>query len=571
MASQDTPYPTDESEAEAASELLDELLASPIVIRTGNAQELTELPGVSDSLAAEVVRAVAEGDARLPEAIAPYARAGLTARASVFSRTVFSEGLNGGGGTALLARARVGDGNHWTGGVVVERDAEEPAMPDFASFSLQWQNNSGRKCLIFGASRARIGTGLMLGTSSIPWVGRGTFRPPRASLRPSLSATESGGLLGMAGRFRSGPWDVLFVAARPSWDARVDSTADHPEGVATRVYTVGTHVTDGERERKRALSEQYGLVRIGMEHGRLAGGVSVSRSAFSHPVSLTWDDGQTAYSSQTAAGIDLDLSLGRWRTWGDVAADDRHAWGAAGAVRGPVSSGSLTMAGWHYTPDFCLPHGSGWRFRSDRAGDETGGCLAYDVDVSRTLSVGGLLAGYGTARTSRDNATAIRGGKAEASARLRLSDAWSAEVLLRRREAWRDGIGEPAYNLARGFVTRSADTWSVRMHAEFVSCGGETGLLAAPSLTLSPTRWLRLRTRAAAVHTTDSAAAVYLYEHRTGGYGIVRTMAGTGLDAHLGADVTIGGFRVTAFGRRTWLTDGRASGTAALQGELRLP
>jgi len=147
-------------------------------------------------------------------------------------------------------------GEHFTGGLILEKDAGESDHLDFSSFHLQYQGPGRSFSILAGDYQMRIGCGLAL------WSVYGfPLTPATLPLFPELNApiagnrssNENGYLRGLAMERVLGE-DAslrLFFSSRS-----LDATLDEEENIITGLYTSGLHRTETEKEKKALLEER---------------------------------------------------------------------------------------------------------------------------------------------------------------------------------------------------------------------------------------------------------------------------------------------------------------------------
>ena len=173
-------------------------------------------------------------------------------------------------------------------GVVAEKDQGEPmfnhqiSTMGHLSGYLSWQPEKILKQIIVGQYRMSAGQGLALQTGMAPFKSSATtsIRNRQANYRPSLSASEHGGLNGMLMAFESKDLAITpFISLRNA-DGRLD-TLDNGSTIITSLKTDGYHRTITElSQRKNVREAAYGfqakyhlkrfMIETGYVHYRLA-------------------------------------------------------------------------------------------------------------------------------------------------------------------------------------------------------------------------------------------------------------------------------------------------------------
>ena len=147
-----------------------------------------------------------------------------------------------------LLRGSINLGEHWSFGGVVETDPGEK-LADFSSAYLAYANKSSHLYkLVAGNYRLQLGQGLGLwtGFGFAPTLsGVSTARNP-SGLSPTLSASESGYLRGLASELRWWPLRLTLFASSVDADATTFFRSDSSLAIST-LRTSGLHRTPTER------------------------------------------------------------------------------------------------------------------------------------------------------------------------------------------------------------------------------------------------------------------------------------------------------------------------------------
>ena len=557
-------YPLDAEQALFWDETWQELSLSPVVIRGSTPDQLGAIPGINDSLTR--ILTTIHSHSAVPYSLQPYLRIHPVSELSLYSRCVLNNPWRNEeeGNGAYRTRIHATDGQNWSGGLLLDRDAEEPSKTDFITGTLAWKSNDECHTIVAGASKVTIGSGLMCGKSRFFLAGPGAFRFSGTRVAPSLSSTESGGLLGVSGRTARGNWEAVWVLTRPVWDARIDTTDEYPAGAATRLYTDGTHVTDPELMRKGALRETYALARVGRTGNGVSVGVSTSYSRFPRLTAFT---NGSAQQNQSALGVDTKWERNNTKLQADGVYDINGPWGVMTALRQQFSAVRVSAAFWHYSEHLFLPHSAGPSFR-DTSSDETAGTLEVRFHVLRNVHVSLYTSRYRQKHGSVSNPWPKEGRRDEISCEMPFGTDYTVQALVRRTGTSYDDVDSPARTTGRIIVTRSIPSGTVTLHGESVHADGSTSWLVAPSATLRLSEWLRVRARAAVFDIDYYRAAIYLYEYRAQGYGICRMMTGTGVDGNLALDIGNSDIRFTLFCRSVFRKGQSSSTTIVAQTNL---
>ena len=427
--------------------------------------------------------------------------------------------------TGTLLRARATDGGAWDGGLVLERDSREPGYVDHLGWTVSWQPDRTAVQAVAGQYRVHAGTGLIVNRTTTSWMDFGAFRPRPASVTATLSTTESGELVGAATYARLGRISLLAAAAAPTWDATLDTS-----GVATRLREEGVHVTEGERAAKDRLRERFGFIHTGFEVlPGTAVGLSSAASAFASPTSLALDASDTR-NRLTWAGGDIRHKSPHADVWGEVVRGSGGRTAGAGAARLRTREFTLLMAGWAYDADYVAPHSSSWSFRGETTDERAiAGGLRY---TRGRVDATAFAASYRQGRASRSDPYPREGTREQLDVAYKAWRKVVFETRLRERRVRRPGLGsaeDETRREARVVARIPLGSVLLRPRIDVVrSQPTATGLLGAAYVRMDIGRWL-VAGEVAGFRSTDSAAALYLYEYRAPSYGVVRALHGTGV------------------------------------------
>ena len=353
----------DPEEAETWNTVWAEYSAFPIDIRYAPISELTIFPDVDDSLA-ERLR-VASFD-RVPESLRDYVRSDASYSANLRTRISVREPHTTASYSDAATYTRISGAldERWSGGVLVERDAEEPRLADHTAWTLAYRRNDGALSAVGGQIGAHIGTGLIVGRSGLMWIDPASIRMQRAGIRPSLASVESGSLTGGAIHVQKHGIDVLVIIARPRWDAVLNDS-----GVVKTIRKDGIHITEGQRAARDQLRERFEAARLGFTSSfGTSVGITAAASTYNHPI-MTGSPRAPERTTVKTLGIDGRIEKTAGILGGEIVRQGDGRVAASGLVRYRIDSVELIGAGWSYEEDTFLPHGNGFSFRDDASGE----------------------------------------------------------------------------------------------------------------------------------------------------------------------------------------------------------
>jgi hypothetical protein len=511
---------TDPALIERRNRTLTDLAVRPVDLRFARIEDLLCIPGIGDSLALGLLR----GTIAIPSHLRPYLRISSSREMTWSSRRVqYGWAGSDNGHTAISSRLRVSSGRSWSGGLVVERDVGERSSVDHTGGTLSWRSDDARKTVVAGNMRAHIGTGLLVSRYSRSWVGLNTFRPKRAGVSPTLATLESGELTGVGTSVGIGRLSLLVVTAWPRWDAALSDSGDYVE----RIYTDGTHVTEGQQERKDRLSEQYLVSRLGWNPtDELSLGVSGSHSRYSIPVDLT-ANGPGPRTFQIFTGVDGRFQSHVIDLRGEVVRDINGPGGGTFAVDHVTGMSRLTVAGWYYGPSFRVPHGLGWSYR-DISSDERALLVGGRTRWKRKSELSWSVSAYRQDRASSTDPAQRDGYREEVRLKYPLSLLVDGNLRLRHR--WTRVEGDTPERRSEFRMQTQTNAGKLRMvlRVEGTHVEEGNGGLVGCGVKIPDWRHWRIDALTGVFDASVTGAGIYVYEPRAHAYGVVRQLTGTG-------------------------------------------
>ncbi|MBC7188058.1 MAG: helix-hairpin-helix domain-containing protein [Calditrichaeota bacterium] len=389
------------SDSSELAEILADLRARPLDINRATVAELQQLPWISPLLAAKIVAfrrlrgriqnieellEVPEIDDALLETIAEYllvvppapalwwGEARLRASGRLERSRGFRTGAYPGSPLKSYARLKWGVGNHVTGGALVEKDAGEQRLDDYGNYFVSASLPSLSTQVVLGHYQMEAGQGLVLwspyghGKGSEPAVA--AVRKARG-LRPYSSATEYGGLRGVAVETMLGPFAVTALAS----DLPLDATLDE-DGMVTSFYESGYHRTATEQAKRRVVRERLAGGRLAYGDNPLfKAGITWYASEFDRAVDPP-DSLRRRFvfrgKHNSVAGMDLGISFASARFFAEGA---RSASGGVAAVAGilvEIPRAKVVAHYRHYDKDFYNRHALPFASSTGVANNEQG-------------------------------------------------------------------------------------------------------------------------------------------------------------------------------------------------------
>ncbi len=251
---------------------------------------------------------------------------------------------------------------------LAERDAGEGRWDDFRSIGVSWERKGGPRSVVAGDLSARLGTGLLLGTSEPfgPPSGTGGFRSSRLGLYKSR--TESAAHRGIGIRIRTNSSDYLLILTDSRRDARVDD-----RGLVSSIDAGGYHRNESESSRKDRLREQIAGVHLERTRGTVGLGVTAVTARYSPGLGGGDRDRKPdAFTGDALGG--LGLSVHRKGRRGAIGVDMGRTTGGGTALRGMAgfrrAGTSIAIRVREYSRSFHAPRGTTYhRLRSEPTGE----------------------------------------------------------------------------------------------------------------------------------------------------------------------------------------------------------
>lgn len=330
-------------------------------------------------------------DSPIVELLEPEAPAGhpvLEARLRFMQKLEASEGYRNGSyaGTRLKSyhRMKFRPLNGLAAGVLIEKDAGELRVDDFAAGHVALSGLGPLSMLVLGDYLIESGLGLALWRRAAvargPDISGAVLRKGRGVV-PYLSSDEQAFLRGAAASAVSGPVELSAFVSRRRLDASLDES-----GAATGLSAGGTFRTSTERSKRGNLTEDLvgASLRVRAGDGSEFGMVLV-RSEFSRPIRL---DGGDRFSGDHAAleSLSYRFRVGNWTLFGEWGRAT-GAWGGSSGFTVKPAAGMEVVASVRQIPyRFVSFHGAGTGDRSAE-GDERGLFAAVRISPIRRASL----------------------------------------------------------------------------------------------------------------------------------------------------------------------------------------
>ncbi len=419
--------------------------------------------------------------------------------------------LNGKGSGSLLLRERqllssAGlrriDLLQWERGelgarIAAERDPGERRWNDFFSWSATWNSPSDAVRVVAGDMAVRLGSGLLVGTSTPygPPSPTGSFRASRLGLYGSRLESDAHHGVGALFPALGGRWIILVTSTRR--DARVDD-----EGRVSSIDRSGLHRTPSEEGRRDRLHERIGALRYETGRGALSLGVTGAAAGF-HP-SLGGGDLRRKPKAFQGDRLGAWAFEFRWREgWYDVAGEvgASTTGGAAGRLLLRLSSGRtrFSFRFRNFSGRFHAPRGTVYHRIGGEPSGEIGAIFGGRTVVGGRVKMEGRLHLYSSFDRTYQSAGPVAGREMEVRWEL-LRRRLSPYLRIRRAAKVEGPLDERRRSSSQALslgVEAKRGASRLRLDGKWkgdVSCTGEREGSAALALLVSTDaeRWGRL-------------------------------------------------------------------------------
>ena len=397
---------SDEYNAEGIFENLAELRERPVLINSGDEEEIARLFFLTDFQ----VKVLADYVARNGPVVTIYEIALLPGfdrntamlAAPYLSLDVFPEGSAGRGGTTTViatasARLPSGDsdetgvraslrlrhkGTAFSYGLTAENDPGEPfgfrdtPGADFVSGHFMYEGKGAVSRIIAGDYSLRFGEGLVF--SSNGWQGSRLVAPSfmtgRTVISPYVSTEENNFFRGVGcvlGTMTNGL--IVFVSSN-AIDARKAVNLDDSSVYISNLVRGGLHDTESGKNARNSLTENIVGFHISAGKDMIRGGITASFTHFSLPFSADVAGAETVYDFRgnelLNLGIDLKAGTGKVLLFSESALSFPGSMAFTGGIRAaPTGRVTLNLTGRHYAPDYYSFHANSYRSGSSVANE----------------------------------------------------------------------------------------------------------------------------------------------------------------------------------------------------------
>jgi len=412
---------SDEYNAEGIFENLAELRERPVLINSGDEEEIARLFFLTDFQ----VKVLADYVARNGPVVTIYEIALLPGfdrntvmlAAPYLSLDVLPEGSAGRGGTTTViatasARLPSGDtdetavraslrlrhkGASFSYGLTAENDPGEPfgfrdtQGADFVSGHLMYERKGAVSRIIAGDYSLRFGEGLVY--SSNGWQGSRLIAPSfmtgRTVISPYVSTEENNFFRGVGcvlGTMTSGL--IVFVSSNAIDARKVRDPNDSSEYISNLVKG-GLHDTESGKSASNCLTESIAGFHLSTGKDMIRGGITASFTHFSLPFSAGASGAETVYdfsgNKLFNLGFDLKAGTGKILLFSEAAWSFPGSGALTGGIRAaPAGRVTLNLTGRLYAPDYYTFHANSYRSGSS-VSNEYGIAGNVHVEAARHL------------------------------------------------------------------------------------------------------------------------------------------------------------------------------------------
>lgn len=389
---------SDEFDAESIFENLAELMERPVLINSGDEEEIARLFFLTEFQ----VKVLADYVTRNGPAVSVYEiallpgfdRSTVMLAAPYLSLDVSTGGFAGrGGSTTVIATASArlpSAASEWTGvrtslrlrhkgagfsyGLTAENDPGEPFSfkgtpgADFVSGHFMYEGNGTVSRIIAGDYSLRFGEGLVF--SSNGWQGSRLVSPSfmtgRTVISPYTSTEENNFFRGagcVMGTMTRGL--VVFVSSN-AIDARKVVDLNDSSVYISNLVKGGLHNTESGKNARNSLTENIAGLHISAGKDMIRGGITASFTHFSLPFSSGVSGAETVYdfsgNDLLNLGIDLKAGTGKVLFYSEAAWSFPGSGALTGGIRAaPAGRVTLNLTGRYFAPDYHTFHANSYR------------------------------------------------------------------------------------------------------------------------------------------------------------------------------------------------------------------
>ena len=446
-------------------------------------------------------------------------------RSRIINRLQRSAGYHGkyiGSSLKSYQRVQAIYGDHFSCGVLLEKDAGEKRLNDFMSGNLILSKIGPLERFILGDYFIESGQGVALWRSYDISKGADIVLPVKRKgegLKPYLSAGEAGFFRGVAAELRFAQYSTSLFLSQTSNAATIDSS-----GNITNFYTAGYYRTEEEiRKRNNVFEKTFGILlqyRFPVENKI---GLTFYRTLFSK--SLWFDNGRRVRGARIETiSIDYTFSYSKISFFGEWSASNRVVAGTTGILIAPSDDLRLISSFRNYPYKFFTPHGLGFGERPD---NERG----FYIGVNMKLPAYLRLSSYYDIFSCPPGARFSSGGndlllqlqflpvsKLDIACRYHRKITYQPVLVLNEFGFWKD-IDLPVkkdnlrleinYEVLRTVRIRGRYE---RVYMKINSGGSENGTILYYDIVYTPVQKLCLNLRTIIFRTDSYASGIYEYE-----------------------------------------------------------
>ncbi len=284
-------------------------------------------------------------------------------------------------------------------GLTAENDPGEPftfrnaRAPDFLSGHLEFQGKGLINRVIIGDYALRIGEGLVFNSSRWmgSWLSSPSFMSGKSTAAPYTSTEENNFFRGVSlvlGNLSAG---AVLYASSNKIDARVLYDEDSIATGVSNLVRGGLHVTESQLGARNRLTETVTGLHLTAGAGKIRGGVTASATWFSLPFlpDRSKPEDIHAFEGNRLLNLAADLKAGTGPVlfFAEAGLSLPGSWAATAGLRtkpsGRVTFNILTR---YLAPDYNAFHSGAFRAGSG-SGNETGIAASLHLEVARHLFV----------------------------------------------------------------------------------------------------------------------------------------------------------------------------------------
>jgi hypothetical protein len=279
----------------------------------------------------------------------------------------YEDGRYSGSRLKSYQRIKFSRWNHYSGGILIEKDAGEVRFNDFVTGNLTISDYGPLSKLVLGDYFIEAGQGIALWRSYDVSKGAEVITPVKrkpSGLNPYLSSGESNYFRGAATEWNIGRFSPVIFYSNQSRSASLDSN-----GRVRSFYDMGYFRTSNEMNKRNTVRENIYGVRCSYKLSQLNSiGFTYFQASYSRNIFL--DEGREFSGDRySVISFDYNFSLPTVSVFGELVRGNERIAGSSGLVIAPDDAVNIIISGRYYPLQLVSLHGLGF---GEQASNEKG-------------------------------------------------------------------------------------------------------------------------------------------------------------------------------------------------------